>query len=76
MFGIDHEFIAAKSARKLCGLTVKRGEKGKEVVLQLLIDNEPNFNVKYTKHGNVQTYFYDMADAIMIARAGLVLWKK
>ena len=71
-FGILPEFIPAISARKKCGITVKRGEKAKENVMKFFLDNEPNFVVEYTKHGNPKPHYYDQADALVMARAGLV----
>ena len=70
MFEIEPKYIAATSARKHCGIKVKRGEKSKEVVLQYLLDNEPAFKIEYTKHGNPKPGSYDKADAIVIAKAG------
>jgi len=67
------EYIAATSARKTCGIKIARGEKAKEVVLKHLLDNEPSFNVEYTKHGNPKPGSYDQADSIVIARAGYIL---
>ena len=70
-FTIKPEYIAASSARKLNGITIPKGEKAKEVVLQYLLDNEPSFDVEYTRHGNVKAHYYDISDSIIIARAGL-----
>jgi hypothetical protein len=42
-FGIKPEYIPAISARKKCGITIKKGEKAKEQVLAFLLDNEPFF---------------------------------
>ena len=66
------EYIGASTARKACGIKVKKGQKAKEVVLNFLLDNEPNFKVEYTKHGNPKPGVYDMADSIIIARAGWI----
>ena len=71
LFNIKPEYIAASSARKLNGITIPRGEKAKEVVLQYLLDNEVGFEVEYTKYGNVKAHYYDISDSIIIARAGL-----
>jgi len=71
MFNIKPEYIAATSARKLNGIKIPKGEKAKEVVLQYLLDNEPSFDVEYTKYGNVKAHYYDISDSIIIARAGL-----
>ena len=65
------EYLSAQSARKLCGIKVPRGQKAKEIVLNFLIDNEPSFVVEYTRYGNPKQKFYDIADSIIIARAGL-----
>ena len=70
-FGIEPVYIPAVSARKKCGITIKRGEKAKEIVMKFLLDNEPGFVVEYTKHGNPKPEYYDQADALIIARAGL-----
>jgi len=45
-------------------------EKAKEVVIQFLLDNEPNFVVEYTKTGKIKPQYYDIADSIVIAKAG------
>ena len=66
---IKPEFLAATTARKHCGIKVPRGKKAKEVVLQYLLDNEPNFKIEYTRNGNPKPESYDRADAIVIARA-------
>ena len=76
IFELDPEYIGASSARKLCGIKVQKGKKAKQVVLEHLLENEPAFKIKYTKQGNPKPGSYDMADAIIIARAGLELWKK
>lgn len=75
-FEIEPEYIAATSARKLCGIKVPRGEKAKKVVLKFLLDNEPGFVVEETRHGNPKTQYFDMADSIVIARAGHTQWKQ
>jgi len=73
---IRPEYIGASSARKTCGITVPRGEKGKDVVMRFLLDKEPTFVVEYTKHGNIKKHFYDIADAIVIAKAGFICRQK
>jgi len=72
LFEIEPEYIAATSARKHCGIKVKRGEKAKEVVLKYLLDTEPAFHVEYTKFGNPKPESYDRADAIVVAKAGFI----
>jgi len=66
------EFISASTARKACGIKVERGKKAKEVVLNFLLDNDEDFSVEYTKHGNPKPGSYDRADSYIIAKAG---WK-
>ena len=75
MFEIEPKYLAATSARKHCGIKVKRGEKSKEVVLQHLLDNEPAFKISYTKYGNPKAESYDQADAIVVAKAGDIIEK-
>jgi len=70
IFEIEPEMLAATSARKAAGVTIKRGENAKEKVLQFLLDTEPNFVIEYTKHGNPIAGTYDRADSLIIARAG------
>jgi Holliday junction resolvasome RuvABC endonuclease subunit len=70
IFEIDPEYIPAVSARKKCGLTVKRGTKAKEQVIKFLLDTEPAFSVEYTKNGNLKPHCYDEADSLIIAKAG------
>ena len=75
IFDTTPEFVGASSARKLCGIKVERGKKAKEVVLQHLLENEPKFNVEYTKQGNPRPGSWDRSDSIIIARAGLKKWQ-
>ena len=62
--------IAASSARKRAGVTIKRGENAKEKVLQFIIDKYPEIDIIYTKHGNPKPGMYDKCDSIIIALAG------
>ena len=70
LWGREPTYIAATSARKLCGIKVPKGEKAKPVVLQFVLDNEPKFMVEYTKHGNPKPNSFDKADSWVIAKAG------
>ena len=67
---IEPEYIAATSARKTCGLTVSRGQKGKEVVMKYVLDNVPEVIISYTKNNNIKPACYDKADSWAIAKAG------
>ena len=70
------EYLAATSARKLCGIKVPRGQKAKQVVLNFLVDNEPAFVLEYTRNGNPKPECYDKADSIVIAKAGAICEQK
>ena len=74
--GIKPEYIGASTARKSNGIKIPRGEKAKKVVLQYVLDNEPDFVVEYTKQGNPKPGHYDRADSLIIARAGHNLYKQ
>jgi hypothetical protein len=76
VFGIEPEYIPATSARKKCGITIKRGTKAKEQVIAFLLDNEPDFSIEYTRTGKPKPYCYDQADSLIIARAGLECLKE
>ena len=75
-FGIKPEYIPAISARKKCGISIKKGVKAKEQVLAFLLDNEPIFHVEYTRTGKPKPYCYDEADSLVIAKAGAVCLKE
>ncbi len=75
-FRIKPEYLAATSARKLCGIKVSRGEKAKQVVLKFLLDNEPSFVLEYTRNGNPKPDSYDRADSMVIAKAGHICEQK
>ena len=67
---VEPEYIAATSARKACGITVTRGQKGKQVAMQYVVDNVPDVTITYTKHGNPKPHCFDMVDSWVVARAG------
>lgn len=70
IFEAEPEYIPAVSARKKCGLTVRRGTKAKEQVMKFLLDTEPAFSVEYTRTGKIKPHCYDEADSLIIAKAG------
>ena len=72
IFDIEPQYLAATSARKLCGIKIPRGEKAKPVVLKFLLDNEPSFVIDYTRNGTPKPESYDRADSLVIAKAGAV----
>ena len=71
-FEIVPEYIAAVSARKEIGLTVSKGQRGKDVVMKYMLDNHPWFVVDYGRTGKIRPHFYDMADSFVVAKAGYI----
>jgi hypothetical protein len=67
---VEPEYLAASSARKLCGIKIPKGTKAKQVVVQYVVDNVPSVSITYTKHGNPKPECFDKADSWVIARAG------
>jgi len=76
MLGKKPNYISASEARKTCGITVPRGTKAKEVVLDFVLDKNPSFEVEYTKFGNPKPGVTDRADSWVIAKAGLIKWQE
>ena len=70
---VEPEYLAASSARKLCGIKIPKGQKAKQVVLNYVVDNVPDVLIEYTKHGNPKPNCYDKADSWVIAKAGYTL---
>ena len=68
----EPKYLAATSARKLCGIKIPKGQKAKAVSLQFVIDNVPGFDVEYTRHGNPRPGYADRSDSYVIARAGWI----
>ena len=66
--------IAANKARGLIGLKIKRGEDTKKKVIEWVQSEYPDdFIVEYTRYGNPKPGTDDMADSVVIARAGLLI---
>ena len=72
MLGKKPNYISANEARKVCGISVPRGQKAKEVVLNFVLDNCNDFKIEYTKFGNPKPGESDRADSWVIAKAGLI----
>jgi len=70
IFGIEPAYFTAAAARKLCNISVARGQKAKEVVIKELLTREPDFDIMYTKYGNPKAGETDRADSLVIAKAG------
>ena len=65
---ITPDYISPISARSKCGIKVPRGKKAKEVVMEHFIQTK-EFPLTYTRYGNIQKYCYDIADAVVVAKA-------
>ena len=72
MFYGEPKYLAATSARKLCGIKIPKGQKAKKVSLQFVVDNVPGFEVEYTRHGNPKAGYADRSDSYVIAKAGWI----
>ena len=72
----EPEYIAATSARKLCGIRIPRGVKAKGVVIQYVLDKVPGVTIQYTKFNNPKPECYDKADSWVIAKAGHTLCQR
>jgi len=75
-FGIEPEYIPAPTARKKCGITIKRGIKAKEQVIKFLLDNKMLSRVEYTRTGKLKPHCYDEGDSLVIAMAGFKCLKE
>ena len=69
LLDLEPQYITPISARSKCGIKVPRGKKAKEVVMEHFLESK-EFPIDYTRYGNVQKYCYDMADAVVGAKAG------
>ena len=67
--GLEPVYISPISARSKCGIKVPRGRKAKDVVMEYFIKSQ-EIQIDYTRYNNVQQYCYDVADAVIIAKAG------
>ena len=77
IFGSSPTLIQANKARGLNGIKIPRGEKAKPIVLKWVEENyKDSFSYEMTRHGNPKPTTYDMADAIVVARAGIELLKQ
>lgn len=75
-FNIEPEYIPAVSARKKCGILIKRGTPAKEQVMKYVLDNNLLHSVEYTRTNKVKPHCYDEADSLIIAKAGLQCLKE
>lgn len=66
---LEPQYVTPISARSKCGIKVPRGKKAKDVVMEHFVETR-EFPIDYTRYGNVQKYCYDIADAVVVAKAG------
>ena len=72
LFDQNAELIAANKARGLVGLKIKRGEDTKKKIIEWVSAKYPDkFIVEMTRYGNPKPGTDDIADAIVVALAGL-----
>lgn len=76
IWGFNVEFMAEGTARKMIGLTIPRGTKAKDLVMEWVIKNEPLFQPELTKFGNIKAEYYDQADAYVLGKAAWLTNKK
>ncbi len=70
--GMDAKLIPVRSARSSVGIKVKRGENTKLEVIKWVKGKYPKkFLVEMTRHGNPKPGTDDIADAIVVALAGI-----
>ena len=70
-FGNEPEYLTAQQARKLNDINVARGANTKKIILEWVLDKYPEINIQYTPKGNPKPKYFDIADAIVVANAGL-----
>tara|TARA_R110000824_G_scaffold355729_3_gene542935 strand:+ start:39 stop:593 length:555 start_codon:yes stop_codon:yes gene_type:complete len=72
LFGFNPVLIAANRARSINGIKIKRGENTKKKVIEWVAAKYPkDFLVELTRYGNPKSGTDDMADAVVVALAGL-----
>jgi Holliday junction resolvasome RuvABC endonuclease subunit len=70
-FSNPPEYFTAQQARKLNEINTPRGSNTKKLILEWVLDKYPEINIEYTHKGNPKPKYFDIADAIVIANAGL-----
>lgn len=77
IFELDPICIAAGTARKSIGITIRRnGLKAKEQVMEHMLTNEDWFEVEFKKTGRIKDHCYDMMDSFVIAKSGWLQCQK
>ena len=72
LFNRIPKLIPVRSARKEVGIKIKRGDNTKLEVIKWVKQNYPkDFVFEHTRHGNPKPGTDDIADAIVVALAGI-----
>ena len=72
LFNRIPKLIPVRSARKSVGIKIKRGDNTKLEVIKWVKQNYPkDFIFEHTRHGNPKPGTDDIADAIVVALAGI-----
>tara|TARA_R100000315_G_C5136862_1_gene78255 strand:- start:48 stop:563 length:516 start_codon:yes stop_codon:yes gene_type:complete len=61
------EYVSATSARKIVGIKVPKGKKGKEVVYDWVVNQNNMIDEVLTRTGKPKPHMYDQCDAIVVA---------
>ena len=69
VFDKEPSYMTASQARKVAGVNTGRGKDAKKEALAWLLANFPSVKVEYTTHGNPKPKYFDIADAVVIAKA-------
>jgi|TARA_R110001583_G_scaffold53397_11_gene164757 Holliday junction resolvasome RuvABC endonuclease subunit len=64
-------YFTAQQARKANNIKLIKKENTKKQILEWVLDKYPDFSIEYTHKGNPKPKYFDIADAIVIAKAGL-----
>ena len=64
-------YFTAQQARKSNDIKLIKKENTKKQILEWVLDKYPDFSIEYTHKGNPKPKYFDIADAIVIAKAGL-----
>ena len=71
-FKMNPELVNAASARKKAGLTIKRGDDTKKMIIEWVAKRYPkDFIVEFPRHGNPKPGTDDMADSVIVALSGI-----
>jgi len=76
VFKVNPTLVSSATARKSCGIKVKRGQNSKQVCLDYVLDEYQEFVLEYTRSGNLKPGTFDKSDSYIIGKAGWEDWNK